>query len=572
MNIWNQLRYSIQKTIQLVLALSVVTNLAMLALPLYSLQIFDRVLTSSSRETLLMLLAGVVIVGVTAICFEHLRRNTMAELSFYLEDSVFPLLVKRMNLPGFNANKCELLEEYNFTQKQIQGASTLVFVDALLMPLFVVITYFIHPLLGFFTLGVNALLILMVIVKYQWQLPKQFDAQTTRISNQTLMLSNPSALAWLTMTANNERWFTDQKQNWQQQVNTAKKNELPVTLIGNLNQCIRWLAQAGLPTLGAMLLLSNEITTGGFIAGLIIGGKTFMPVEAMIANLDSFKKMKHFFKMLKPILDTDIVDESGYQAELKGYVVLQNLELNQSQQFNLLAKSGDMVALVGPAGAGQDTIIRQLMTYEPVTTGVITIDGVRLDDWNKSYLSQSIGFVSGSIQLPEATIKSIITSFGHVSTTAAIQAAERTGLNAKLIEFGLSYDDTYKFDTVNPSLNLTLRQLIALTAALAIDPQLYVLENPETHMDMESMNLLKNILIQEKQNGKTIILTTQSRSLLQIAEQMVLLNKGKTIFKGKPTEFDMAKQTMTQHKEVPDMSLYHAANQASINERAGVRQ
>ncbi len=572
MNIWNQLRYSMQRTIQLVLALSVVTNLAILALPLYSLQIFDRVLTSSSRETLLMLLAGVVIVGVTAICFEHLRRNTMAELSFYLEDSVFPLLVKRMNLPGFNANKRELLEEYNFTQKQIQEASALVFVDALLMPLFVVITYFIHPLLGLFTLGVNGLLILMVIVKYQWQLPKQTDGQTTRMSNQSLMLSNSSALTWLTMTANNERWFNDQQKDWQQHVIETKRNELSAVIIASLNQCIRWLAQAGLPTLGAMLLLSNEITTGGFIAGLIIGGKTFMPVEAMIANLGSFKKMKHFFKTLKPILDTDIVDESGYQAELKGDVVLQNLELNQSQQFNLLANPGDTVALVGPAGAGQDTIIRQLMAYEPVTNGVITIDGVRLEDWNKSYLNQSIGFVSGSIQLPESSIKSIITSFGHVSTTVAIQAAERTGLNAKLIEWGLSYDDTYKFDTVNPSLNQTLRQLIALTAALAIDPQLYVLENPETHLDMESMNLLKNILIQEKQNGKTIILTTQSRNLLQIAEQMVLLNKGKTLFKGKPTEFDIAKQSMTQHKEVSDMNLYHAANQASLNERSGVRQ
>lgn len=572
MSIWQQLRSSVQRTTQLVLGLSIVTNLAMLALPLYSLQIFDRVLTSSSMETLWMLLAGVLIVGITGICFEHLRRNAMTELSFYLEDNIFPALVKRINLPSFNANKRELLEDYNFTQKQIQGASALVFIDALLMPLFVLVTYFIHPLLGLFTLGVNGLLIFMVIVKYQWQLPNQANLQKNRATNQNLMLSNSSALAWLSITSNSDRWFSDRKNDWYKQVNVARQVELPATILANLNQCIRWLAQAGLPTLGAMLLLSNEITIGGFIAGLIIGGKTFMPVDALIGNLDSFKKMTHFFKAIKPILNTAIDNDPAYQAKLKGNVVIQDLKLKQAHQFNLTANSGDTVALVGPAGSGQDSVIRQLMRYEPVDSGVIMIDGVRLEDWDKNYLSQSIGFVSGSILLPEVSIKSLITSFGQVTTTAAIQAAERTGLNGKLIEWDLSYDDIFKIDTISPSLSQSLRQLIALTAALATNPQLYVMENPETHLDMDSMSLLKGILIQEKQRGKTIILSTQSRSLLQLAEHMVLLNNGKTLFKGEPNEFETVKNTMTDQRGLQNMNAFYASNQPSMNEHAGVRQ
>lgn len=572
MSIWQQLRSSVQRTTQLVLGLSIVTNLAMLALPLYSLQIFDRVLTSSSMETLWMLLAGVLIVGITGICFEHLRRNAMTELSFYLEKNIFPALVKRINLPSFNANKRELLEDYNFTQKQIQGASALVFIDALLMPLFVLVTYFIHPLLGLFTLGVNGLLIFMVIVKYQWQLPNQANLQKNRATNQNLMLSNSSALAWLSITSNSDRWFSDRKNDWYKQVNVARQVELPATILANLNQCIRWLAQAGLPTLGAMLLLSNEITIGGFIAGLIIGGKTFMPVDALIGNLDSFKKMTHFFKAIKPILNTAIDNDPAYQAKLKGNVVIQDLKLKQAHQFNLTANSGDTVALVGPTGSGQDSVIRQLMRYEPVDSGVIMIDGVRLEDWDKNYLSQSIGFVSGSILLPEVSIKSLITSFGQVTTTAAIQAAERTGLNGKLIEWDLSYDDIFKIDTISPSLSQSLRQLIALTAALATNPQLYVMENPETHLDMDSMSLLKGILIQEKQRGKTIILSTQSRSLLQLAEHMVLLNNGKTLFKGEPNEFETVKNTMTDQRGLQNMNAFYASNQPSMNEHAGVRQ
>ncbi len=572
MSIWQQLRSSVQRTTQLVLGLSIVTNLAMLALPLYSLQIFDRVLTSSSMETLWMLLAGVLIVGITGICFEHLRRNAMTELSFYLEDNIFPALVKRINLPSFNANKRELLEDYNFTQKQIQGASALVFIDALLMPLFVLVTYFIHPLLGLFTLGVNGLLIFMVIVKYQWQLPNQANLQKNRATNQNLMLSNSSALAWLSITSNSDRWFSDRKNDWYKQINVARQVELPATILANLNQCIRWLAQAGLPTLGAMLLLSNEITIGGFIAGLIIGGKTFMPVDALIGNLDSFKKMTHFFKAIKPILNTAIDNDPAYQAKLKGNVVIQDLKLKQAHQFNLTANSGDTVALVGPTGSGQDSVIRQLMRYEPVDSGVIMIDGVRLEDWDKNYLSQSIGFVSGSILLPEVSIKSLITSFGQVTTTAAIQAAERTGLNGKLIEWDLSYDDIFKIDTISPSLSQSLRQLIALTAALATNPQLYVMENPETHLDMDSMSLLKGILIQEKQRGKTIILSTQSRSLLQLAEHMVLLNNGKTLFKGEPNEFETVKNTMTDQRGLQNMNAFYASNQPSMNEHAGVRQ
>ncbi len=579
MSIWQQLRSSVQRTTQLVLGLSLVTNLAMLALPLYSLQIFDRVLTSSSIETLWMLLSGVAIVGVTAICFEHLRRNALSELSFYLEEQIFPTLIERMNLPGFISNKQELLEEYNFTQKQIQGASALVFVDALMMPLFVAITYFIHPILGLFTLGVNALLVVMVIVKYKWQLPKQSSDQTERSKNQTLMLSNSSALAWLTMTANEQRWFDDRQQQWQTQVNVSRRNELPVAIIANLNQCIRWLAQAGLPTLGAMLLLSNQITIGGFIAGLIVGGKTFMPVEAMIGNLDSFRRMKQFFHKIKTLLESDLFTETAYQTDVKGHVLMKGLELdrsqngsNQSHRFSLSANPGDTVAIIGPAGAGQDIIIRNLMGYEPARQGVITIDGVRLEDWDKQTLYRSIGFISGLIQLPEVSIKSIITAFGSVSATAAINAAERTGLNNKLIEWGLSYDDIFKPDTVNPASNQTLRQLIALTAALATNPQVFVLENPETHLDMDALTLLKQILLEEKEKGKTIILTTQSKSMLQLAEHMVLLNKGKTMFNGKPNEFDTAQHTVPEQKDVAHTNLYQMAKQASTGDRLGAKQ
>ena len=576
MSIWRQLRSSVLRTTQLVLGLSIVTNIAMLALPLYSLQIFDRVLTSSSIETLWMLLMGVVIIGVTGICFEHLRRNAFSQLSFYLEENIFPVLAERVNLPGFNDNKRELLEEYNFTQKQIQSASALVFVDALLMPLFILITYFIHPVLGLFTMAVNALLILMVVIKYNWQLPKQANIQSERSNKQAKMLSNTSALAWLSMTVNNQRWFASQNHDWQSHVKTNIKNELPATIITNLNQCIRWLAQAGLPTLGAMLLLSNEITTGGFIAGLIIGGKTFMPVEGLIANLDSFRKMKGFFKKIKAILEPSLNDQTGYQASLRGQVIITELELTNSQHsshpFNLTAQSGGTVAIIGPAGAGQDTIIRQLMGYENISNGTISIDGVRIEDWDKQSLYQSIGFVSGSIQLPEVSINSLITSFGLVATTTAIDAAKRTGLNAKLIEWDLSYDDIFKSEAVNPTANQTLRQLIALTAAIAKKPQLFVLDNPETHLDMDSLGLLKEILLAEKEKGKTVILTTQSKALLQIAEHMVLLNKAQTLFSGKPNDYISGTSNVKEKNGVGNVKLYQAANQASILNQSGAQQ
>lgn len=575
MSNWKQLRSSVQRTTQLVLGLSIVTNMAMLALPLYSLQIFDRVLTSSSIETLWMLLTGVVIIGVTGICFEHLRRNAFTQFSFYLEKNIFPILAERMNLPGFSENKRELLEEYNYTQKQIQSASALVFVDALLMPLFIAITYLIHPVLGFFTMAVNALLIMMVAVKYKWQLPRQANIQSERSHKQAQMLSNTSALAWLTMTVNNQRWFASQEADWQSHVETNINNELPLTIITNLNQCIRWLAQAGLPTLGAMLLLSNEITTGGFIAGLIIGGKTFMPVEALIANLDSFRKMKDFFSRIKTILEPDLGNSIGYQATLKGQITISELEINNTQhashRFNLTASSGVTSAIVGPAGAGQDTIIRQLMGYESVSNGTILIDGIRIDDWDKQSLYQSIGFVSGSIQLPEVTIRSLITSFGLISFTTAVDAAERTGLNTKLLEWDLSYDDVFKTDAINPTANQTLRQLISITAAIAKSPQVFVLDNPETNLDMDSLGLLKEILIAEKERGKTIVLTTQSKTLLQIAEHMVLLNKGQTLYSGKPNEYNLKNITHTEKKDVADMKLYQAANQATIMNLSGAQ-
>ncbi len=575
MSKWKQLNSSVQRTAQLVLGLSIVTNIAMLALPLYSLQIFDRVLTSSSIETLWMLLVGVAIIGIAGMCFEHLRRNAMTELSYYLDEVIFPVIVEKINKPTFKSNKNEIIEEYNFSQKQIQSGSALIFFDAILMPLFIFISWLIHPLLGLFTVAINVLLIAMSWIKYKWQLPVQSDSHKDRSNQQLLMLSNLSALKWLNMTYNHENWLKNKKRQWQVHTTTSRRQGILVSVIANLNQVVRWLAQAGLPTLGAILLLSNEITTGAFIAGLIIGGKAYMPVEALISNLEAIKKIKHFFHRIKPILDIDNNDQPGFQAELNGHVSMNKISLtedsdNSANTFSLIAKPGETVAIVGSSGAGQDVIIRRLMSSEEATNGIVTIDDVRLEDWDSSVLAKSIGFISGSIQLPETEIMSLITSFGKVSKTTAIAAAERTGLNKKLIQLSLSYDDMFKLDIENPSQHQNLKQLIAVTSAVALDPQIYVMENPEGHLDMESMTLLRKLIIDEKAANKTIVLTTQSRTLLQQAENMILLNQGKTIFNGKPTEFETINNSVQQHNNVGDIQRSEAANHASLNQYAGI--
>ncbi len=539
MPVWNNLRGSIIWTAQLVLGLSIITNIAMLGVPIYTLQIFDRVLLSSSSQTLWMLFSGMVVIALTALAFEHLRRKSLHDLAIHLGANIYPAIMENFD-PVDARHKNELSYACQDSLNQLRNGSLLTIIDSCWSPLFIVVTFFIHPVIGIFMLIINVLFFCIAWYKYQYQIPNDRIAQNEFRKKQNEILFGINSSSWLENNGFKGNWYDLKIAEWQTKMQLMKGLDSVNIILHNLHQSNRWLAQIGIPTCGAVLLLANEITTGGFLAALIIGSRTLIPVESLILNIAGIRKCLLTLQSAKDLLIRQSDPHGSYNGVLSGEIKIINAvtdmnfcprniinDSNEKMGISFNVNAGEITALIGETGARQHDIIHAVLGYTAIKSGRVLIDNIRVEDWCPEYLKKNTGFSSASSELPVATIESLITGFGSIPVSQAINTAERTGLNKKMIQWNLNYSDIYQPEWSTSTTGMSLRQLISLTATIAKDAQLLVLDLPETCLDFESLTRLAMILAEEKAAGKTVLITTQSRRLSQQADQIVVLTGDK---------------------------------------------
>ena len=159
---WSQLANDTRKVGWLLLAQSIFINLAMLALPIYTLQLFDRVLVSGSVESLVMLSAGVSVLAIGGVLFEHLRRRTLNSYANHLGDSLTPLVSEAPLEASISR-----MQELNRIRQYLKQGSFLPLLDAIWIPLTIVVTWFIHPAFGLFVVLANLTFVIAAALKQQ---------------------------------------------------------------------------------------------------------------------------------------------------------------------------------------------------------------------------------------------------------------------------------------------------------------------------------------------------------------------------------------------------------------------
>ena len=509
---------------------SMVINLLMLVSPLYMLQLYDRVLVSGSRDTLWMLsgiaLFLLLLLGGLEVVRSRLLNRTGAGLSDRLQEPLFEQLFHHQEL------HTQPLRDLDTVWQFIASPSLTAFFDAPWTPVFLLIIFWMHPLLGSIaTVGALLIFMLALLAEVISRKPLQVAAQHSRqaYAFAESSLRNSEVLKAMGMGAGvRDHWMRHFSPSM---INQANAGERIGTLLG-MTKSLRFILQGAILAAGAWLVLEEEVTPGVMIAASIVMGRALAPVEQAIGGWRSFLAARTAWKRVNGMLSNrlrkaEVVDLPSPQGVLQVegvFAAPPGIRDPLLQGVSFLLSPGESLAVAGSSGSGKTLLARLLMGVWKPIRGEVRLDGISISDWDPEKMGRYLGYLPQDVELFDGTVAQNIARFGDVDSEAVVEAAKKAFCH----ELILKLDQGYETPVGEGGIILSggQRQRIALARALYGRPVLVLLDEPDSNLDKEGAEALTATLLRLQEEKTTILLITHNPVLIRWMKRVLLIERG----------------------------------------------
>ncbi len=487
--------------------------------PLFALQIYDRVLTSRSLETLLALSALMVFLLLIMGSLDHLRKRLAARLAERLTSRLLPLLAR----PG--ADGAAMHGDILALRRFVQSPLFITLLDLPWLPLFALGLALFHPLLALLALAAAAALIALPALGLLLG-PPSAPRQAPGLALQGALGADPDTAASLApRSALIAAWACQDEAARARELAAGDGRALPA----GLAQTLRPMAQSGMIALAGWLVLRDEISAGAIIAASVLLARILSPADILGQNLEALRSVAHAWRRLRGQGGAGQEHPERSMRPSDGHLQIEQLTLfppgaRQAalRMVSLQALPGELIALGGPAGAGKSMLLRACAGILAPAGGRILLGGVPLDWMDAPTRRAAIGYLPQAPALPGGTIADNITGFGMEGDPVALARA------VSLHELIQALPEGYETALGSSRLPLpgALAQGIAIARALAGAPRLLLLDLPETGLDAARLEALVATLKARLKEGVSVVAVTRNPQILALASRTMMLDGG----------------------------------------------
>ena len=509
---------------------SAILNLFQLGLPLYSLQIFDRVLPTDSLPTLVTL--SLLIVGlIFCSVFIDASRSLILER---LAQRVDLALHRRATSAALNGNTSGLtvLKDIETIRSFIMSPLACAAFDGPWSIAFIIAMFFLHPLLGWLTIIACVLMFFMGIVAY-------LATDGSRVQSATIMNIGRNIL-------DEARQSTDavsamgMRPRLLLHLIRLRRHYLHFGQVGAGRQVwidaasrgLRSVMQVLVLALAAYLAISRGLETGAIVASSMLFARALAPVERLgsgshilLSFLSAWRRASTLIKSTQPAITHLEL------PALQGLVVASDVSFRISgrerpilRQINIAVKPGQLLAIVGREGAGKSTLARLLVGAINPSHGTIRFDGSNIADFEPEALGQQVGFVSESTVLPTGSVAELISRGQIPDSVKIVRAAQLAGMHTSIQSLPSGYQT--EVGEGRHLLSAGERQRLALARAFYGSPRILVLDEPTAHLDDSGETAFVEAVQELKRAGSTIVVISRLPGLLHLADQLIMLELG----------------------------------------------
>ncbi|MDH5723647.1 MAG: ABC transporter transmembrane domain-containing protein [Alphaproteobacteria bacterium] len=530
--------FSVPKT-QLAVA-SLIINLLSLALPILTLQVYDRLLVSQNIGTLRVLASGVVVVvfldiilrlgrsyiiGWAGAAYEHavscnaMRHILGAELA-PLENEGVGAHLQRMNAVG-------KMREF------LSGQALVTLIDLPFVLIFLTLIFYLTGWLVLVPLGLLALFTGAAIwlgKALKQALEKHDEADNGRMNFIIEALEGVHSLKSLAL----EPFFQRRFEAYQNRASAAsldlgRVNTLAVMLGTLFSQAM----MIAVVAFGAPMAMEGTITLGTMIAVVILSSRVTQPVQRALGLWTRYQDFRLARADIGKTFALPVVERFDPEqlGEKEGRVEIRDLNFSYNEKeepllrnINLTLNRGDVISISGDRGTGKTTLLKLLAGLYTPSSGEVLIDGVPATRYPARELVRHIGYLPMDGMIFRGTIWDNISAFGEHDARSVSEIVQLLGLDAAIKNLPAGYDTKLEggqSDAVAPG----LRQRIALARALAAKPRVILFGNADRALDKEGYNRVYRLLARLR--GKaTMVIVTDDRNIARLARTHYVLTAG----------------------------------------------
>jgi len=510
-------------------------NVLHLGLPLFTIQVYDRVLSSGSSETL----AALAVLAFTLLAFQTLlevmRQRVLVILAnramIRLGRPVFEAAVETSLTKGPQAASTSL-QDVSELRAFLAGGAVSLPLDLAFSPIFLVVLFALHPVYGVVgACGALALAGAAVVTEFALRGSAHAgSAASARVNAETAeAIRHAEVITGLGMLpALARRWRSAQAEA----IVLSERGARLARTFSTLTRSLRVALQIGIIASGAMLVISGNVSAGTIIAASVLTGRLLLPFEHTATGWKQWLEAREILRRLRDVTSSGVTARSSIPvaietgplvAERLGYVLAGAARpVMQNVSFSL--ESGAMMGVIGPSGAGKTTLSRLIMGIAQPSVGGIYLDGQSTYAHERESFGRAVGYLPQEPTLLTGSVRDNIARFGEAQMEDVVRAARAAGVHEMIGALPRGY--ATRLGSGGHQLSGGQRQRVALARALLGEPRLIVLDEPNSNLDAEGEAALVAAIEAARQAGTTVVVVAQRMSILSRADRLLRLQDG----------------------------------------------
>lgn len=552
---------------------SALVNLLYIVPTLYMLQVYERVVPTGGLQTLAFLTLVLLFGLSTLSLLDRIRSRLLVRAGLRLDCTLSPLVLGTALARPRSSEARQALRDFDTVRNALSGPAAMAVLDVPWLPIYLIVCFIMHP-----AIGALALFGGLALPCVAWLNERAVRSGLAEVRNATFRaqqeqnaaIDGAEVLRALGMRGNLvARSLRQRDAMLGTQAGTGFLNGDYVAATKFLRLALQSLALG----LGAWLAVDRQISPGAIFASSFLIARALSPVEQVIGNWKTVADARKAWRDLGRLFEdyprnlarTALPVPHG-AIELEAVSVVDAAHSRVIiQNVSFSAAPGQVIAIMGPSGAGKSTLARCIANALAPDRGAIRFDGANTGDWDPELLGRHIGYLPQAPTLFEGTIAQNISRFaGETDSDQAkldhmVIAAARRACSHDLI---LQLPGGYEYGIAQGGLGLSAgqSQRIALARALFGDPAVFVLDEPNAHLDADGDQRLVEILAGLKRQGRTMIIVTHKLTVMPVVDRILIMKDGQAAAFG-PRDEVLAKITRPPAASLPSVARSTVENQ-----------
>ena len=537
----------------IIAAFSVFINLLKLAVPLYILNILDRVISSGSLETLAMLTIIALIAVVCSVLLEVARRRMFMSWGKWIENLLSPYLFKAgMRSQSGNTTSASALRDLDTIKSFVSSSKIITWLDVVWAPLFVCVVFLVAPQLGYIILFACLIALALGTV----------NELATRDSRNATLKAGKANRTWLSVTERDpetagslnqinglaELWSRDASERSREWIRTRFVNinfAAALLLVGRL-------VRISVFGIGIWFVITKTLSIGAVIAANVLGRMAYSLVSsAMLKWRDLMLTNRAYYQIKSTLKKYHVNHVSFPKSSTLPSLVLEDISFRYPNQassifrrVNVSVQPGEILCLLGPSAAGKTTFCRLVSGIIPARSGKILFGDIDIYHFQKNSPIREIGYLPQEYSLFHASVRENIAGNPYNNLKLVVRAAKLTGIHDMILKLPQGYD-TEIIDR-DPHLSAGQRKAIVIARTFYGLPSLVVLDEPFANLDSKLQISLVRGLLKMRKHGGIIVMSSQDLPSARLADKIIVFENGKHSLLNTREQFDdLQKQIIT---------------------------